>query len=224
MVIEARTPLTAEQIETAETADARRNGREWIKTAGDMIVRDDETVRQATDIAAWVAELLAKLEAGRTALVKPLNTDVKTINDYYRELRAPLEEADRIVREKIIGYRRDQERIAQEARLAEEKRLAEERKRIEQAVANEELPAEAIDEVPVAAYTPPAPATTVRSTLGSSTGRKVWTFEITDPREVPDEFWQIDQEAIGRQVRAGRRAIPGVRIYQVDSLQIRRSR
>lgn len=219
-----RAPLTRERIETPATADARSNAQEWIKTAGDLVLTDDESVRQATDLTAWVAELLAKLEAARKVWTEPITADAKTVNDFFRELRTPLEEADRIVREKLLAWKRERERIAREAQIAEERRLQEERRRIEEAVANEELPAEAIDEVPVAAYTPPPPPTTVRSTLGSATFRKVWTFEVVDPKQVPDEFWLIDEGAIGRQVRAGRRAIPGVRIFQTDELASRRSR
>ena len=41
-----------------------------------------------------------------------------------------------------------------------------------------------------------------------------WTFEITDPNEVPNGYWIIDEAAIKSAIADGNRDIPGVRIYE----------
>ena len=41
-----------------------------------------------------------------------------------------------------------------------------------------------------------------------------WNFEITDPNQVPNGYWVIDEAAIKADIANGTREIPGVRIYQ----------
>lgn len=41
-----------------------------------------------------------------------------------------------------------------------------------------------------------------------------WSFEITDPNQVPNGYWIIDEAAIKAAVAGGAREIPGVRIYE----------
>ena len=41
-----------------------------------------------------------------------------------------------------------------------------------------------------------------------------WTFEITDPNQVPNGYWVIDEAAIRSDIADGVREIPGVRIYE----------
>ena len=73
-----------------------------------------------------------------------------------------------------------------------------------------------------AAYTPVTPAPvvvpevpkTTRTTEGSSSQRKEWTFEITDPDLVPLKYRPVSEILIRKDVRAGLREIPGVRVYQ----------
>ncbi|GAB3319973.1 hypothetical protein GCM10027299_13190 [Larkinella ripae] len=41
-----------------------------------------------------------------------------------------------------------------------------------------------------------------------------WTFEITDPNQVPNGYWIIDEAAIKTAIAEGVRQIPGVHIYE----------
>lgn len=41
-----------------------------------------------------------------------------------------------------------------------------------------------------------------------------WKFEITDPNQVPNGYWVIDESAIKADIANGVRDIPGVRIYE----------
>jgi hypothetical protein len=41
-----------------------------------------------------------------------------------------------------------------------------------------------------------------------------WTFEITDPNQVPNGYWIIDEGAIKADIANGVREIPGIRIYE----------
>lgn len=50
---------------------------------------------------------------------------------------------------------------------------------------------------------------------------KRWTFEITDESLVPREYLMVDEKKIREVVTAGSRSIPGIRIFQQESLTIR---
>jgi hypothetical protein len=50
---------------------------------------------------------------------------------------------------------------------------------------------------------------------------KTWTFEIIDSTLVPRQYMEINESLIRKAVLAGTRDIPGVKIYQKESLSIR---
>ena len=63
--------------------------------------------------------------------------------------------------------------------------------------------------------------TSVRSTSGTMSAKKIWKFELTDGTQVPREFMMVNETAIRRAIMDGVREIPGVRIYQEESISIR---
>lgn len=73
-----------------------------------------------------------------------------------------------------------------------------------------------------------APAiTSIGPEAGIILGAKVqgltrrWKFEITDPNQVPRAYCTPDEKLIRQEVAAGARNIPGVRIYEEESISIR---
>lgn len=83
----------------------------------------------------------------------------------------------------------------------------------------------AIDQQISQLQTTPTPAAT--SSYSSFSAGKVrgltkrWTFEITDISQVPREFLQVDEKKVKEAITAGTRSIPGVRIYQDESITLR---
>lgn len=49
-----------------------------------------------------------------------------------------------------------------------------------------------------------------------------WSFAITDPNQVPNGYWIIDESALKKAVADGVREIPGVRIYEEAVTTFRR--
>lgn len=49
-----------------------------------------------------------------------------------------------------------------------------------------------------------------------------WSFEITDPNQIPNGYWIINEAAIKAAVAGGVRTIPGVRIYEEAVTTFRR--
>lgn len=89
------------------------------RQADALQVVDNATLTGATDMLGRIAGLKKAIEARRTALVKPLNDHVKSINAWLKGVAAPVEAADQTVRSKVLAYQQEQERI----RRAEEERL-----------------------------------------------------------------------------------------------------
>lgn len=50
---------------------------------------------------------------------------------------------------------------------------------------------------------------------------KTWTFEVTDPAQVPREYLVIDEKKVREAIASGRRMINGMRIFQKEGLSLR---
>ena len=198
-------------IETPEVLKLRTESEGLAELAESLDVNQG-TMDDVSDVLGWLASNKKRLEAQRVLLVKPLNDHVKFINGMFREWVEPLESADKVVRGKVIDYQREQNRIAAEARAAEDERIRTEQARIAEAAeahaaAEPDAPPLPPAPPPVAAPVPMAPRRTTRSRLGTTTVKKVWQYEITDPEAVPREYWFIDERKIAGVVRAGIRSI-----------------
>lgn len=160
------------------------------------------------------------------------------------EERRIREENARREREQIEKRRAEEERIAAERKAAAEAAAQAEREAREasEALAREasaEAEAQAVAaaeaarkaEAELAAKREERPAfelaereeaqTTVKTTRGSATRKKVWTFDVVDAASVPREFMAVDEKKIRQAVKNGEREIPGVRIYEKSELAVR---
>ena len=147
---------TVSALDIALPADEPRNEVEaaeyTVRTAVATIVteaqalevRTHEQAIGATEFLSRIARQKRQSETARKALVKPLQDHVARINATFREAAEPLEEADRMVRSKVLTYQREQERIAREeqARLdaerRERERVAEKARQAQEAAARAE--------------------------------------------------------------------------------------
>lgn len=50
---------------------------------------------------------------------------------------------------------------------------------------------------------------------------KRWTHEVTDESQVPREYLVVDEKKVRAAIAAGTRSIPGIRIYQDESITLR---
>jgi hypothetical protein len=199
-----------------------------------MVIESDETVIGATNLLGFIKQSKKQFEDKRTGYVKPLNDQVKAVNDAFKTITAPLDSAETILKQKVLIYNREQEKKRQEeiARIERERKEAEERQRVLEAEHEARrlealiTEGEIIPDLPPAEIAlvelPPELPTMTRTALGSATVKKVWTFEIIYPNLVPIVYLTIDEKKIREAVRAGVREIPGVRIYQDDQLAIGR--
>jgi len=172
--------------------------------AASLVVDSADSAKLATDTLSTIAQVKKGLKEKREEFVKPLNGHVKAVNDAFKALSEPIEEADRTVREKVAAHLK-----AEQARREEEQRI----NRLRQEAAEAEARLTGAPAEPVQLIHSPGPERTVTES-GAMGGRKIWKWELEDLSKVPDEYKILNEALIGKVVRAGMRNIPGIRIYQ----------
>ncbi len=142
-------------------------------------------------------------------------------------LKEPLETSKKIVNDKLLTYRREEQAraAAEEARLREEARKQEEERRLAQAADLEKRgkaeEAEAVLERPAVPFVPVVKPD-IPKVEGLSARKKPWTWRLVDESKVPREYLQLDRVKINAVVRAmGAEAnIPGIEPYQDETMAI----
>ena len=87
--------------------------------ARSYVIDCPEMYEAAADDLKSVKAKYKEIEAKRTEIVKPLNEAVKAVNNLFRAPLAYLEEAEGLLKQRLIGYDQEQER----KRKAEQERL-----------------------------------------------------------------------------------------------------
>lgn len=120
-------------------------------------VTDAQSSASAIEVVKTIKEYTSGVEKKRKELVGPLNAQVKAINDYCKQITAPLDEADAHVRGQLNVFAAEQERIRrieearieseriQAERVAQEERAKAERELAERQVAEAEALAESVN-------------------------------------------------------------------------------
>lgn len=182
-----------------------------------LILETDVDATEATNILGFIATAKKKLEEKRTFFVKPLNEQVKNINNLFKVYNQPLDNADSTLRRKVLAYRQEQNRKRKEEEERLRKLAEKEQQRIEKKAEKKGLPAPPPMVMPVVQSAPK----TIRATLGSASTKTVWDFKITDESLIPREYLVVDEKKIRAVVKAGIRNIPGVAIFQNEQLAVR---
>lgn len=155
----------------------------------DYQIVDDESYGLAGEELKAIKAKGKALEEKRTAITGPLNAALKAVNDLFRPPTKALEEAEGLVKGKMIAYSEEQARLVREAQAAAAKaaREAAERAAQEAAERTAESGHEAQDEVAehalqaavqaavAVAYIPPSPKVS-----GISKVRETVKVRITD--------------------------------------------
>jgi hypothetical protein len=137
--------------EQQQVTEVGARAQSLVGQAHTLQVRTPEEAQAATGFLSAIAKAKREAEKARKFIVDPMNQHVKRINDSFKERTAPLAEADRIAREKVLAYqqeaerkaREEQERIDRKRREAEANAEAERQKAVEEAQAAERAAREA---------------------------------------------------------------------------------
>lgn len=139
--------------------------------------------------------------------VRSANAAWKAATSMRKQLLAPTEMAEEIIRGKLRGFA-----VAEEARRFEqEKKIREEQVKAAKEEREKQTELNGDEE-----WTPaPPPQVRVETALDSGGFRTDWRFRIVDEEQIPREYLMADTKAIGAVVKAQKERckIPGVEIY-----------
>ena len=173
-----------------------------IGVVGSIEVHTEEQAVKASEYVKGINDKIKMIEEKRLTFTKPLNESLSAINATFRELTAPLNNAKTNVTNKIMEWRREEQKKIE----AEESR----RRKIQEAHAEQGHNVNA----PVVMEKP-------KATVGNVQVRKIWKYKITDFSKLSDSYKMIDTNMVNIAIRGGLREIPGLEIYQEEISAIR---
>ena len=178
-----------------------------IEKAQECVV---ETIKDVDNASAFLKEIkdMEKIvEDKRITFTKPLNESLKNINNTFKKMREPLEQARDLLTRKILTWKRiESERVA--AEQAAYRKIQEAEAELRRLNNEPEVKVEPIIVAPVV------------NKIGNMQTVKRWTFEIIDFSKVPDGYKSINSTEVNCAIRSGNRDIPGLKIFQSESLSI----
>lgn len=189
------------------------------KLAEGLIVTDDKSEVKAIDVVKRIKNFAKEAEDARTDYVAPFNEFVKRVNAAFKPIANSFAAAESKIKMKILAYQQKREAAAREAQ-----RQQEEKYRQDLASQLHEDDIFGGEPTPLAAPPPTIIApTTVSGSVGTSSQRKNWTYEITDESLIPRQYLMVDEKKIRGYVTTFKEkaVIPGVRVYQETGLSIR---
>ena len=180
----------------------------------ERVIESTTDVRSATEDLSIMAALKKSIAAKQKEFVGPLTEHLNHVKSVFKSVLAPVEEADRMTRSKILDYRKEEQRRADEAEAIRQQ----ERELLERKAALSGEPAPEPERVVQQAPVP----TTSHGELGRTDQKDNWKWEEVDHALVPREYMKIDPGVMTPMVKAskGKVTIPGIRIYNEPILAV----
>lgn len=187
-------------------------------------ITDDKSATVMIETGTQTKEILKSIEsavANRVGHIKKLIQEANAIIRYYKDEVGDIQDITKL---KIGKWQREQEIIRQET-------LRKQQEEIDKV--NEALRKQAEEKNLIAPKEIIAPVVTEQKTLRTSGGAKAtavkrWVFDVVDIKElagaviednIPTTYIQVNQVIINQAIKQGIRQIPGLRIYQDESIR-----
>jgi hypothetical protein len=169
-----------------------------------MVIQNVDDYKKALEYLLSLSVIKLELDSKRQFFTKPLYDQMRRINTYFDQYLKPIEEADKILRQKIVQYRA----LKWEEFKQQEKEIYE---RIKNELNSADLP-------PVV-VTPTLAKNEVLSG-GEVSFRVVKKWTIEDESKLPREYLKPDDKKIAEAVKKGEE-IPGVKVYTEEEPQVK---
>jgi len=195
-----------------------------LEQAKKLIVTDRSGAEVATAKAKEIKELGREAENLRTQLKDPFLKAGRLIDGEFKRITTPCDEAEKNLKSKILAFQKEEDRKAREQEEKRRREAKEAALREAEMLATQGDSREAERVLERAMDIPPVESEArgpIRASGGAAAGiRKTWTYEIVDSKQVPGQFLTIDDKAVKAAIAAGVRTIPGIRIYERESVAI----
>lgn len=176
-------------------------GLELLKGAKALVIASQDDFEDASNQVSSLAGALKSLEAKRQEYIRPLTQHVNQVNDWFKGFKAPMVEADKLIRDTMKAWHQKKQQEAARREM--------------------ELTGELSEPVGVTEVAPVS--RTHRGDFTTTSMKKAWAFEVEDFSKLPDEYKLPDLTKIRRVVMAMKREgepIPGVRAWLEDQLAV----
>ena len=204
----------AKEATDIQAVNWHHEGIKLLEYAESRVITSVEDVKLANDDLSVISRLKKAMEERRKERLQPYRDAQEAINTNYKSWMAPVLEADKITREKMLAYAAEQKRIR-----AEQEEIN--RKRQEAAEAEMKLKgelSEPVNLVPV----DEAPKRVITN-MGTSGLVDCWKYEVVDFALLPDEFKVADRSMLNSVAKGhhDKKPVPGVRFYNEPYLATR---
>lgn len=186
----------------------------------------------AAAVLRSVKDMAKSLEEARKRITTPLDNAKKAVMDLFRPPTLVLEIAEKKIKETMIAYTNEQERIRfereeklrKQAENEETKKRAalEEKARKAREAGNEEKADQLEQKAAEVHVQAPVLASTVQKVDGISM-KQNWKARVIDANKVPREYLVVDEQKLNQMAKAtkGSLSIAGVEFYAEDVLASR---
>ena len=208
-------------ISTEVAVRAQQEAPAMLKQAEAIVIMTQEHYEGANNVLKVVKDKYRELDAKRKEITKPLDQAKKAVMDLFREPLEILNKAESILKQAMISYADEQDRLRrEEQRKLELKAKAEEdrkRKDLEDRAKKwaDKGKAEKADELLDQAEDVHVDAQVVAPVTEQPKGvsfRESWSAKVVDEEKVPREYLSVNIQALNKVAQATKGAIkiPGV--------------
>ena len=203
-------------VPAGELAKFRKDDNSIVTQAGQFALKTSAHEDKAYTVLKQITAKKKEIEKRRKEITQPLNASLKAANALFKEVSAPLVEADGILRDKILAFQR-----IQQAKADKEQ---ERREKIQAAHEAKGHETHALEEV--------------EPDVGVSTVTKRWAIKITDAKKLPekilrqliatDDGYEVMEKWLRKQMREADKDaegkplldIPGTEVFQDVGLRV----
>jgi hypothetical protein len=196
--------LPVQGVEEQEIVRLWNQAEQIRDTILTMTIESVNDYKKALEYLLSLSVIKLELDSKRQFFSKPLYDQMRRVNAYFDQYLKPIEEADKILRQKIVQYRA----LKWEEFKQQEKEIYE---RIKNELGSADLP-------PVV-VTPTLAKNEVVSG-GEINFRVVKKWTIEDETKLPREYLKPDEKKIAEAVKKGE-GIPGVKVYTEEEPQVK---
>jgi azurin len=203
------------EIPTEGLAKAYEEAGKILAAAQNMSITANEHLKPAVEDLGVIAAGKKVILEIKKAITTPLKARLDAINNGFNFVLKPIEDADKILRDKISAFKAEQDAKAAEAAAINQQKEALARR---EAALNDGIIT--VDTTPVTA--PPAAPEHTYTDIASQGFMKTHKWEIIDLSLVPREYLIIDAGKVTKMARAskGEIKIPGIRIFTEEAVRI----
>ena len=204
-----------------ESADELTKNKMFVNAK--MIVKNADDLNIAVEFLTGLKAYFRAKEDKRKEIVDPIKRSVKLIDAEYKKITDKIQDAITGIEAEIFKYRQAEAVRIAKINAATAAKVATEQAKIDAAFkkdmkgtrGDERIILQAQKESAIASVAVAAPVKVQDKSIGGTSFRKIWDFEIVNEAEIPRVYLTPDSVQIRNDiVKNGVREIRGVRIFQ----------